>query len=81
MTKQTYSRRGFIGMTATGAAGMAGARWARAAAAFVDARDADLVVFNAKVYTVDARMPKVEAFAVRDGKFIAVGSSDHIKGL
>jgi predicted amidohydrolase YtcJ len=81
MTKQTYSRRGFIGMTATGAAGMAGARWARAAAAFVDARDADLVVFNAKVYTVDARMPKVEAFAVRDGKFIAAGSSDHIKGL
>jgi predicted amidohydrolase YtcJ len=81
MTKQTYSRRGFIGMTSTGAVGMAGARWARAAAAFVDAQDADLVVFNAKVYTVDPHMPKVEAFAVRDGKFIAVGSSDHIKGL
>lgn len=46
-----------------------------------DAQDADLVVFNAKVYTVDSRTPKAEAFAVRDGRFVAVGSNKEIKSL
>jgi predicted amidohydrolase YtcJ len=44
-------------------------------------RDADLVVFNAKVYTVDSRAPKAEAFAVKDGRFAAVGSTEDIKAL
>ena len=74
----TYSRRSFIGLTGAGIAGALGARWAGAAAA-LRAQDADLVVFNAKVYTVDARMPKAQAFAVRDGKFIAVGTTEDIK--
>jgi predicted amidohydrolase YtcJ len=43
--------------------------------------DPDLVVFNAKVYTVDAQMPRAEAFAVKAGRFIAVGASDEIKSL
>ncbi|MDB6041917.1 MAG: Amidohydrolase 3 [Gammaproteobacteria bacterium] len=81
MSRHTYSRRGFIGLTGASIAGIAGAGWACAVAAAADARDADLVVFNAKVYTVDPRMPKVEAFAVRGGKFIAVGSSADVKGL
>jgi predicted amidohydrolase YtcJ len=68
-------------LAGAGIAGIAGAGWARAAAAAADARDADLVVFNAKVYTVDPRIPKVEAFAVRGGKFIAVGNSADVKGL
>ena len=34
---------------------------------------ADLVVTNAKVVTVDAGRPLAAAFAVRDGKFVAVG--------
>jgi len=80
MIKRTHSRRGFIGMTGAGVAGIVGNSWLRVAAA-VDAQDADLVVFNAKVYTVDSRLPKAEAFAVRGGKFIAVGSSADIKGL
>ena len=46
-----------------------------------DPRNADLVVFNAKVYTVDDRAPKAEAFAVKGGRFIAVGSSAEIKPL
>ncbi len=41
----------------------------------------DLVVFNAKVYTMDARRPKAEAFAVKSGYFSAVGSNDEIKAL
>jgi len=83
MSTHTYSRRGFIGLTGAGIACVAGAGWARvaAAAAAADARHADLVVFNARVYTVDPSMPRAEAFAVRAGKFIAVGSSADVKGL
>jgi hypothetical protein len=47
----------------------------------VGARDADLVVFNAKVYTVDPQSPRAEAFAVKNGRFIAVGNSADIKAL
>jgi predicted amidohydrolase YtcJ len=36
------------------------------------------VVFNARVYTVDSRLPKAEAFAVEDNHFVAVGSSGEI---
>ena len=43
--------------------------------------NADLVVTNAKVYTVDSRMPRAEAFAVKNSRFIAVGTNAEIKGL
>ncbi|MEM7382582.1 MAG: amidohydrolase family protein, partial [Bacteroidota bacterium] len=33
----------------------------------------DLIVLNANIYTVDDNFSKAESFAVRDGKFIAVG--------
>jgi len=75
MAHHRVNRRDFIGMAGMGIAGAATARWAGAAGLAADARDADLVVLNAKVYTVDPRMPKAGAFAVRDGKFIALGSS------
>jgi predicted amidohydrolase YtcJ len=68
-------------MAGIGVAGAAAARWAGAAGLVAEARDADLVVLNAKVYTVDPRNPKAGAFAVRDGKFIAIGSSEEIRGL
>src|SRR5215831_12881149 len=42
---------------------------------------ADLVVFNAKVYTVDSRVPKAEAFAIKAGRFTAVGSNADIRAL
>ena len=35
---------------------------------------ADLIVLNARVFTIDPAMPRAEAFAVKDGRFIAVGS-------
>ena len=40
--------------------------------------DVDLIVTNANIYTVDDEFNKQEAFAVKDGKFIAVGSSEEI---
>ena len=39
----------------------------------------DLLVTNATVYTVDSTFAKAEAFAVKDGKFVAVGSSADLK--
>src|SRR5690606_2583225 len=38
----------------------------------------DLIVHNAKVYTVDSLFSVQEAFAIRNGKFIAIGSSSEI---
>lgn len=38
----------------------------------------DLVVINANVYTVDDAFSKVESFAVKEGKFVAIGSTEEI---
>lgn len=40
---------------------------------------ADLILYNAVVYTVDSSFSNAEAFAVKDGKFIAVGASKEIR--
>ena len=79
------SRREFMGLTGAGLAAAASGSWLRStpavAAALADPQDADLVVFNAKVYTVDAGAPSAEAFAVKAGRFAAVGSTQDIKAL
>lgn len=74
------NRRGFIGLAASGAAGLIGGGWSSVATALTGA-DADLIVRNAKVYTVDDSHPTAQAFAVRNGRFIAIGSSEEIAGL
>lgn len=38
----------------------------------------DLIVHNAKVYTVDNQFSKAQAFAVKDGKFVAIDSDKNI---
>ena len=38
----------------------------------------DLIVHNANVYTVDNQFSKAEAFAVKNGKFVAIGSNRDI---
>jgi predicted amidohydrolase YtcJ len=85
------SRRDFIGLSGAGIAGavgaplLGGAKLAQAQntapRAQDRAQDADLVVHNAKVYTVDSTQPKAEAFAVKNGRFVAVGSNADIRGL
>jgi predicted amidohydrolase YtcJ len=40
---------------------------------------ADLIVINARVYTVHTEQPWAEAIAVRDGKIIAVGDENRLK--
>jgi hypothetical protein len=66
-------------MTGTALAGAALTR--SAFAGLDDARDADLVVLNARVLTMDPAKPKAEAFAVRGGRIVAVGTSEEIKTL
>jgi predicted amidohydrolase YtcJ len=73
-----HSRRGFLNLSGASAAGLLGASaWTKAWAA----ETPDLIVTNAKIYTIDNAMPRAEAFAIRDGKFVAVGKSDEISGL
>ena len=72
-----HSRRGFLNFAGAGAGLLGASSWTKAWAA----ETPDLIVTNATVYTVDSAMPKAEAFAVRDGKFVAVGKSDEIRGL
>ncbi len=43
-------------------------------------QNADLILHNGIVYTVDSTFSVAEAFAVKDGKIIAVGSNDEILG-
>lgn len=40
---------------------------------------ADLIVTNAKVHTMDKQRPQATAFAVRDGKFVAVGDAAEVE--
>ncbi|KAA5544819.1 amidohydrolase [Adhaeribacter rhizoryzae] len=40
---------------------------------------ADLLIYNAKVYTADMDSTVVEAFAIKDGKFLEVGGSSFIR--
>jgi predicted amidohydrolase YtcJ len=70
-----FSRRGLLG----GAAAL-GALPARAFA-LSDPRSADLIVRNARVYTMEPNAPTAQAFAVRDGRIIAVGPNEAISGL
>jgi len=42
---------------------------------------ADLVVLNADVHTVDSGMPRAQAFAVRDGRFVVVGDTPAVRLL
>jgi predicted amidohydrolase YtcJ len=83
-----HSRREFMGLAAAGAAGAfvrprfeANPRLAELFRGTPLAPDADLVVYNAKVYTMDAATPRAEAFAAKNGRFIAVGSTADIRGL
>ena len=41
----------------------------------------DLIVVNGTVYTIDDAQPRAEAFAVKHGRFVAVGSNSDIRNL
>ncbi|MEP3569939.1 MAG: amidohydrolase, partial [Flavobacteriaceae bacterium] len=42
-------------------------------------KEVDLIVYNAKVYTVDADFSKATSAAIKDGVFVAVGDTEDIQ--
>jgi predicted amidohydrolase YtcJ len=78
MTNAGWSRRDFVRGGSLGAIGLLGGMTPVRAA---EPGTPDLIVINANVYTVDDRMPQAQAFAVKDGRFMAVGTTADIKAL
>jgi predicted amidohydrolase YtcJ len=80
------TRKEFLGFGAA----LAGAGFAGADIAAEPARQqqgagpgvsADIILTNARVITIDPALPRAEAFAIKNGRFIAVGSSAEIANL
>lgn len=72
-------RRDFLGLGTLAAAGLASG-CSPGRADFASA-PADLVVVNGNVLTQDDALPRAQAFAVKHGRFVAVGSSDDVRNL
>jgi len=79
-----------MNITGAAVAGLAGASSVEAAGRAAQAaaqpptsggQDPDLIVVNAKIYTMDPRMARAEGFAVTGGRFTAVGATADIKNL
>ncbi len=90
MTSSRHGRRQFINAATASLAALAGApelvesvhaSQAAPQASGAGGTDPDLIVINAKVYTMDPRAPRAEAFAVSGGRFVAVGSTSDIRNL
>jgi hypothetical protein len=80
----SYTRKEFLGLGAVlaggvGCAGLGGTEIQETGGS--DGPQADLALVNGRVFTIDDAMPQVEAFAVKHGRFIAVGSTDDISNL
>src|SRR5437588_7067847 len=41
----------------------------------------DLIVVNANIYTIEASQPRAEAFAIKNGRFLAIGSTSDIRNV
>ena len=80
------SRREFMGLAAGGAVGAFAPSWGSVSSLGVaDTADralgADLVVVNARIYTMETALPRAEAFAVSQGRIMAVGASTQVRSL
>jgi predicted amidohydrolase YtcJ len=82
------SRKEFFGFGAALAGGLTIAKTSEAPRAAAAAQQAparsvepDLIVVNAKIYTVDTGAPRAEALAVKNGRFVAVGTTADVRNL
>jgi predicted amidohydrolase YtcJ len=80
MTFRSFTRRELLGLTGAGLLTSLGASRLLADER-AGAGEADAVVLNARVYTVEPGARRAEAFAVKAGRFIAVGSSADIRAF
>ena len=73
------TRKDFLALGAAATAGLAtGCAPGSGASRSVEP---DLIVVNGNVLTQDDAMPTSDAFAVKDGRFVAVGASDDVRNL
>src|SRR5690348_11007552 len=72
MQRTGHSRRTFLGLAGAAAAGQALAAGSTAP---------DLIVLGANVLTVEPAQPRAQAFAVKDGRFLAVGGVEEVRAL
>lgn len=80
MFKRSSSRRDFLSASGMGMAGIAATSSERAFAV-LGSQSPDLIVYNATVYTVDPQLPIAQAFGVKNGRFILVGSNDEVRSI
>jgi hypothetical protein len=78
ITMSEINRRDFLGLGTVATAGIAAGC---APAVPTGGIAPDLVVVNANVLTQDDANPRAEAFAIKDERFVAVGSSDDVRNL
>ncbi|MDP7479923.1 MAG: amidohydrolase family protein, partial [Vicinamibacterales bacterium] len=79
-----YTRKEFLGLGAllAGGVGCAGLPGTEAQETGTSGdQQPDLALVNGRVYTIDDATPQAEAFAVKYGRFIAVGSTDDVSNL
>jgi len=81
-----YTRGEFLGFGAALAGAftverLSGADAAAQQQAPVATAEPDLAVVNARVLTSDAALPRAEAFAVKNGRFVAVGSTADVRNV
>jgi predicted amidohydrolase YtcJ len=87
MKNKLESRREFLTLTGGGTAALLASPWL-ATPAITEPQvltpkpdDADLVVFNARVYTMEPLAPQAEGFAVKDSRFVAAGTTEDVRAL
>ena len=78
-----HSRRQFMALGAAGAAAFVTRPWLSEARALAwqaaQSAEPELIVFNARVYTMDAALPRAEAVAIGGGRFVAVGTTGAVR--
>ncbi len=81
-TRREFLKHGAVSAGALGAVSWPGAAFAGEGETPRSANAAaDLVLVNGRVYTVDSQQPTAEAFAVKQGRFVAVGSTKQMRQL
>src|SRR5215467_6440489 len=82
-----YTRGEFLGIGAALAGAVTAGTWpdadlsAQPQTSAGGGGEPDLAVVNARVLTSDTSLPRAEAFAVKNGRFVAVGSSADVRNL
>ena len=78
-----YTRAEFLGLAGlvAGGLGLGCRRTPERGTAAGAGFDADVALVNGRVFTIDDRQPRAEAFAIAGGRFVAVGTNDEIRNV